>query len=140
MENVDPSSHLMTDEDRMYKWAGKQFSQHSSVNHNKGEYARKNEAGDYVFHNNNCESLWSLVRRNWHGQHHHYTLQHMPRYMNERAAMWTTRQMSDVDRVKMAIAHSVGKRLYYHAPKGDSLRQGIVSSVQGPQIDPQAEA
>lgn len=135
IQNIDPASHLMTDEDRTYKWAGKLFAQHSTVNHSKGEYARKDDKGDYVFHNNGCESLWSLVRRSWHGTHHRYSVGHMPRYMKERAAMWTTRNMTDVDRVKLAIQHSVGKRLYYHAPKGDGLRL-----VSGASTAPEQEA
>lgn len=126
LESAHTDSHLMTDEAKAYITPGKDFSAHSTVTHSGREYARANEKGDYVFHSNGIENLWSLVRRNYHGQHHRYSVHHMHRYLSERAAVYETRKLSDVDRVRLAIKHAAGLHLYYKQPKADVSPQQVL--------------
>ena len=39
-EHIAKEAHLMTDEAQIYRHLGKQFAQHSSVNHSAKEYVR----------------------------------------------------------------------------------------------------
>lgn len=126
LENVRTDSHLMTDEAKAYISPGKEFDAHSTVQHGAREYARADHNGDYIYHNNGIESFWSLVRRNYHGQHHRYSVHHMHRYLNERSAVFESRKLSDVDRVKLAIKHTVGLRLYYKQPKAQVAPQQVL--------------
>lgn len=54
---VHPETHLMTDEAYVYKNVGKEFAQHSTVNHSKKEYARGNVTSNTV----EASSLFSSV-------------------------------------------------------------------------------
>ena len=38
------------------------------------------------YHTNTIEGFWSLLKRAWYGQHHHYSVEHMPLYIAE--ACW----------------------------------------------------
>ncbi len=122
----DRASRLMTDEHQSYKWPGKLFNSHESVNHKRREYAR----GD-VF-SNTVESYFSLVKRSVYGTHHHYSVRLMPYYLNERDFTWTHRDMSDTDKVRLLFTKMVGKRLYYKTPKNASCieagRNSLLSS------------
>jgi transposase-like protein len=51
---------------------------HVSVNHSIGQYS----AGNGV-HTNGIESFWSLVKREYIGTHHHYSVKYMQHYINE---------------------------------------------------------
>lgn len=66
---------LLTDQ-----WAGynrvKESMLWASVNHSV-QYV------DGLIHTNTIESFWSLLKRAWYGQHHHYSVQYMPLYVSE---------------------------------------------------------
>jgi hypothetical protein len=51
---------------------------HITVNHSLGQFS----AGNGV-HTNNIENFWSLVKRQWIGTHHHYSVKYMQNYINE---------------------------------------------------------
>jgi len=51
---------------------------HFSVNHSLGQYS----AGNGI-HTNNIENFWSLVKRQYIGTHHHYSVKYMQRYIDE---------------------------------------------------------
>ena len=51
---------------------------HFSVNHSLGQYS----AGKGI-HTNNIENFWSLVKRQYFGTHHHYSVKYMQRYIDE---------------------------------------------------------
>ncbi|HEY8049484.1 MAG TPA: IS1595 family transposase, partial [Ramlibacter sp.] len=53
---VSPSAHLMTDQANYYKYLGREFAQHSTVNHSLKEYAR----GDVT--TNTVESSFSILK------------------------------------------------------------------------------
>ncbi len=69
---------LITDEWKGYNAAWGDY-QHAVVNH-----ARACVEG--MVHSNTFEGFWSLLKRAWHGTHHHYTRHWMPLFVAE--AVW----------------------------------------------------
>jgi hypothetical protein len=55
----------------------KQFI-HFTVNHSLGQFS----AGNGI-HTNNIENFWSLIKRQWVGTHHHYSIKYMQGYIDE---------------------------------------------------------
>lgn len=107
-EHVDRSSRIMTDEHPFYRGIGAEFEGgHHTTRHLAREYLR----GDV--HSNTAESFFALVKRSVHGTHHHWSKQHLPRYLSERSFMWNTRKASDTERTAAALAAIRGKRLMY---------------------------
>jgi transposase-like protein len=51
---------------------------HVTVNHSLGQFS----AGNGI-HTNNIENFWSLIKRQWVGTHHHYSIKHMQGYIDE---------------------------------------------------------
>jgi len=108
--NVSPAAHLMTDEAKIYGKAGKQFSQHSTVNHAAKEYARGNVT------TNTIESSFAILKRGLNGTFHSVSAKHLQRYADEFDYRWNTRQslgFSDVNRADQALKQIAGKRLTY---------------------------
>lgn len=105
--NIHKATRLMTDEASFYKVLNKNFLSHETVNHSKGEYVR----GDAS--TNEVESFFALIKRQHYGTHHHYSRQHIGRYVNENVFKWNTRKVDCVTRTKNAIAQAEGKRLTY---------------------------
>ena len=76
MENVKSSaSTLITDEYQAYK-AVKGSIDHKVIKHSE-QYV------DGEIHTNTIEGFWSLLKRAWYGQHHHYQKGFMPLYIAE---------------------------------------------------------
>ena len=69
-------SELITDEFIAYK-AVAQHMKHSVVNHRDGQYV------DGDVHTNTIEGFWSLLKRQWYGSHHHYSVAYTPLYVAE---------------------------------------------------------
>ena len=107
---VSLDAHLMTDESKFYVKVGREFAQHSKVNHSKKEYARG------VVTTNTIESAFAILKRGLNGTFHSVSEKHLQRYANEFDFRWNTRQsqgFSDVDRAKLALKAIAGKRLTY---------------------------
>jgi transposase-like protein len=107
---VDRKSVLMTDDAGQYRYMGREFLRHESVNHGIEEYVR-GEA-----HTNTIEGYFSILKRGIVGTYHHVSQQHLKRYLaefdfryNERAKLG----VSDTDRAEKALKGIVGKRLTY---------------------------
>lgn len=113
LENVNPSSHLMTDELPTYRKIGKNFASHDTVIHSKYEYVR----GDA--YTNTVEGFFSLLKRGINGVYHHVSKEHLHRYLDEFNFRYNHRKVEDHDRTISAIAGFTGKRLTYR----DSLGQ-----------------
>lgn len=88
MENVDiQKSLLYTDEYSIYGRLGK-LAPHSSVNHGRKQYVR----GDV--HTNSIEGFWASVKRQWYGQHHHYSKKFTPLYIAESVFKYNNRKLT----------------------------------------------
>jgi transposase-like protein/IS1 family transposase len=92
------SSIVMTDEYSAYNCLNK-LSQHAVVDH-----AIAYVMGDT--HTNTIEGFWSLLKRAWYGQHHHYSKKWANYYISETAFKYNNRKNNNVfgDLVK----HMVG--------------------------------
>lgn len=109
-EHVAKDSRLMTDSFGGYVQVGKEFADHQSVNHGKGEYVR----GDA--YTNTLEGYFSQLKRGIDGTHHHVSEHHLGRYVGEFDYRYNTRKIADGDRTKQTIRQSAGKRLRYRDP------------------------
>jgi transposase-like protein len=88
-ENVDiAGSLLITDELHAYRFAGSRMN-HAAINHQVA-YA------DGHVHTNSIEGFWSLVKRAWYGQHHHYSRKYMPLYISEACYKFNNRGNANV--------------------------------------------
>jgi len=83
---VQPDARIMTDQLSAYRAIGKDFSQHSSVNHGAREYAR----GDV--HVNTAESFNALLERAKFGVFHFLSRRHIKRYVSEITFRWNNRE------------------------------------------------
>lgn len=111
-ECVSPAAIVNTDEHPSYKQPLKSWKAHATVNHSRGEYQRQNPDGSRVS-TNSAESFFSLLKRAIVGAWHHISREHLPRYANEFAFRWNTRQDSDCQRLEKFARWSEGKRLTY---------------------------
>lgn len=110
LENVDPSTHLLTDESRLYRRIGRPFASHRTVHHQIGEYVK---ASDPEVHTNTIEGFFSLLKRKIHGTHHAVSKAHLGRYVAEAAFIYNNRDCDDGERTMRAIQAANGKRLAY---------------------------
>jgi transposase-like protein len=104
-ENVLQNATIMTDEFLAYKGLSKEFAEHQTVSHGKGEYVR----GDA--HTNTAEGYFSLLKRGIIGVYHHVSRQHLDRYLDEFNFRYNSRQVDDAFRMILAIEAAKGKRL-----------------------------
>jgi len=87
IENVDlDKSKIYTDEYSIYNRMGT-LAPHEHVNHGVRQYVK---AGD--IHTNTIEGYWTLVKRAWYGQHHHYSKKYTPLYIAEAAFKYNNRK------------------------------------------------
>ncbi len=108
--NVDPKTHIMTDEAGQYASLKKHFAGHDFVQHGKGEYVR----GEV--HSNTVEGFYSVFKRGMKGIYQHCSERHLHRYVTEFDFRYSNRVKLGVDdsaRTDMVIKGVVGKRLTY---------------------------
>jgi len=111
-EYVSRDAVVNTDEHPSYKLPLKPWKAHQAVNHSRGEYQRQNPDGSRAS-TNTAESFFSLLKRAIVGAWHHISREHLPRYANEFAFRWNTRQLTDSQRLQRFIDWIAGKRLTY---------------------------
>lgn len=88
-ENVDlGKSKFFTDSLRAYNVVN-HLTVHRVINY----YRNGRHDGDTI-HTNTIEGFWSLLKRAWYGQHHHYTVKHMPMYIAEACWKFNQRKIS----------------------------------------------
>lgn len=68
-------SELITDEFKAYQLVGREMK-HSIIHHQE-------QFVDGEIHTNTIEGFWSLLKRAWYGQHHHYKMAYTPLYVAE---------------------------------------------------------
>ena len=108
--NIRRESDLMTDEASIYKFVGKEFASHQTVNHSKHEYAR-GEAST-----NTIEGFFSIFKRGMKGIYQHCGEQHLQRYLHEFDFRYNHRKIEDAERASKALLGIEGKRLTYRRP------------------------
>ncbi len=107
LQEVDlPATILHTDQAPTYTKVGWKAAEHHSVNHALGEYVRGNVT------TNHAEGFFSQLKRSLDGTFHHVSVEHLPRYLAEFDYRFTTRKMSDSQRVDRLMGR-VGRRLTY---------------------------
>jgi hypothetical protein len=100
----------MTDTFTSYQNIGPLFASHETVNHSQDEYVRGNA------HINTAESVHAILKRGVFGIYHHWSVQHLGRYLSEFDFRFNLRKTSDGQRLVMAIKGAEGKRLMYKDP------------------------
>jgi transposase-like protein len=116
--NIDRESRLHTDESKLYKKIGKEFTAHETVNHAGKEYAR----GDVT--TNTVESYFATFKRGMRGVYQHCSEKHLHRYLAEFDFRYNYRASlgyNDTDRTIAAVKGGDGKRLTYHQPRQTGL-------------------
>jgi transposase-like protein len=87
--NVTPEgSTLITDENQAYNAVG--FSMDHKVIKHKKQFV------DGDTHTNTIEGFWSLLKRAWYGQHHHYRKQYTPLYVAEACWKYNHRKTKNI--------------------------------------------
>jgi len=112
-EQIDMAgSVLWTDEATYYFQLGKEFMAHETVNHSEDEYVGRN--GQTT---NKAENFFSQLTRSLDGTFHHVSVEHLPRYLSEFDYRYSTRKMSDTDRMAAMLGRTEGRRLTYKRVK-----------------------
>jgi transposase-like protein len=108
--NVDvANSVLWTDEGKWYGPIGKQFRAHQTVNHSIEEY-RDWITGATV---NKAENYFSQLKRSLTGTHHRVSVDHLPRYLAEFDYRYSTKHLTDGDRMAVLVGRGEGRRITY---------------------------
>ena len=81
-------SELMTDEYHAYNALSSQLKHHV-INHQE-QYV------DGDKHTNTIEGFWSLLKRAWYGQHHHYSVAYTQLYVAERCYVYNNRNLETI--------------------------------------------
>jgi transposase-like protein len=109
-EQISKKARLMTDESQLYNKLGREYAEHSIINHSAGEYAR----GDIS--TNSVESSFAILKRGLYGTFHHVGEQHLQRYAIEFDFRWNHRVKlgyTDAQRADALLGQIAGKRLTY---------------------------
>ena len=112
--NARAESAFYTDESRLYPNVGKDFAEHQTIRHSRGEYVRGG------VHTNTIESYFSIFKRGMRGTYQHCAEKHLHRYLaefdfrhNRRVALG----VGDLDRADHILLGGVGKRLTYETTR-----------------------
>ena len=84
----DPSV-LMTDEFQSYDGAD-EIMPHSTVNRGEKAYVKG------IAHTNTIEGFWSMLKRAFHGTHHHYSKKWTQHYVDEACYQWNNRETKNI--------------------------------------------
>lgn len=107
-ENISmPDTVLHTDREKAYGTFSHRFAAHYTVNHHIGEYVRDDVT------TNQAENYFSQLKRSLDGTHHHVSREHLPRYLAEFDFRFSTRDLTDTDRMTRLMRRTAGRRLTY---------------------------
>jgi transposase-like protein len=104
-EHIEAGAAIFTDELLSYDGLESDYK-HAVINH-AVEYVNGN------VHTNTMENFWSLLKRGLHGTYISVEPFHLFRYLDEQAARYNTRKMTDAERFDVAVSQISGKRLTY---------------------------
>jgi transposase-like protein len=114
LENLSREARLMTDQAMLYRRIGREFAEHSSVDHEANEYVR----GDIT--TNSIEGAFSIFKRGMRGVYQHCAEKHLHRYLAEFEFRYSNREATgsnDEDRADAMLRGIVGKRLTYQTTR-----------------------
>lgn len=106
-DSVSNNATICTDEATFYK--GITGYPKLMVNHSIGEFVNG------IASTNGIESVWSVLKRGYHGTFHHFSRKHINRYINE----FTFRlnegscKFDTIDRINSLSINAIGKRITY---------------------------
>jgi hypothetical protein len=100
-------THLHTDGGAGYRNIASQFAAHETVDHSVGEYTRGNVS------TNLNEGFHAQLKRSLDGTHHHVSVEHLQRYLDQFAWLYTNCKLTDSDRMRNLIGNTEGRRLTY---------------------------
>ena len=106
--NCHRSSVLMTDDARFYNNIGREFAAHGTTLHSNREFSR---GGGH--HSNTAENFFSILKRGVVGTYHHWSAQHIHRYLAEFDLRYSTKDATDTDRAASILRGMEGRRLTY---------------------------
>lgn len=109
-ENVEKSSTVYTDSLRAYRGIRADFDHdhdHDTVDHHIGQYVNG------IIYTNGIETLWSLLKRGINGTYVSVAVDHLLRYIDERAFAFNNRDASDYDRFSLALTGVTNRRVTY---------------------------
>lgn len=114
-KHVHVDTKFQSDESAVYTGIGWNFQSHGVVNHTAKEYVC---GEDYT---NTVEGYLSILKRGIFGIYHHVSEAHLHRYLCEYDFRYTHRVacgVDDMERMRVALAGIVGKRLTYRQDSG----------------------
>ena len=120
-ETVDRGSVLNTDQARYYVVPARAYARHDRVNHSEREYVR----GDA--HTNTVEGFFSQLKRSLDGTHHKVSVEHLDRYLAEFDYRYTTRKMSDSQRMRDLAGRVARRRLTYRESPSEPSASSLVA-------------
>jgi transposase-like protein len=106
--HVHPAAVLHTDSNPAYNGMGRMLSEHHTVNHKAGEYVRHGKITT-----NQAENFFSQFKRSLDGTHHHVSVEHLQRYASEFDFRYSTRDLTDSQRMHRLMGQTGGVRLTY---------------------------
>lgn len=102
-DHTHPGALVYTDEALAYRG----LPYHEAVRHSVGEWV------DGMAHTNGLESLWSLLKRGYHGVYHHMSPKHLDRYVGEFTGRHNVREEDTIDQMAVIVHGMGGQRLRY---------------------------
>ena len=105
--NIRPGSQIYTDDFGSYRGLDGMFYKHRSVKHSARQCV------DGMAHTNGIESFWSMLKRGYHGTHHHFSHKHLGRYVSEFAGRQSGRDLGKLEQMELLARTMDGRRLTY---------------------------
>ena len=88
---------------------------HQRVKHSAKEFVNG------VAHTNGIESYWAMLKRVMYGVYHHYSVKHLPRYVNEFAGRHNDRPLDTIEQMASMFLSGIGKQLRYGDLVGEPM-------------------
>ncbi len=106
-EQIDKETAIVPDEMGAYKHVADEFASHEVVRYSAGKYVRG------AIYTNTIENYFSILKPGLTGVYQHVGANHLKRYIGEFDFRYNNREVSDVERMRLALAGIAAKRLMY---------------------------
>ena len=103
-QHTEPDTQVYTDEWAAYTGMNRP---HQAVRHSAKEYVNG------MASTNGMESHWAMLKRGYTGIYHHWSVKHLPRYVNEFEGRHNFRPLDTADQMATMVQGADGKRLTY---------------------------